>query len=358
MKKRSVILSFVLAIMCVLSVFTFTGCKVTTQTLEKSFNSLEALYEKYDDVFIDGEVNGQSSKYLVNYSDTINSYISSHREGFDELDEVYNTMLDLSARYVDENKLVILNYNEKSLSKAAKKSFKTLNKSIKNHKKQIKRFVSARKSLVFYFDHFDDDGSGIGAAYHLRVFKKAYAKFASSSIALANSLAKTIEKTEIYDYLRVTETTESDVGLVKGYIEMKLLKVYNSAILKEIASKLDWETYKNKNERLKDLVASMNTSLDYFTGHIAGNGGTLRLFDRTKMTELLDKTEEFVVESKSFLKAVYDFNFAECAKYYDNNLEKYARHNKFALIDIDKMEQFINITIANFMQEVEEYIYQ
>ena len=358
MKKRSVILSVVLALVGMLSVFTVTGCGVSTNDLKKSFDSMAETYANYSQVFTSGIVNGHASQYYVNYSEKINGYISSHREGFDDLDDIFNATFDLSARYIDENKEVILNYNEKNLTKSAKKMFKTLNKSIKKHKKQIKKFVSARESLVFYFSHFDLDDDPFGSEYHIGEFKKAYAKFASSSIALANNLAKTIEKTEIFDLLRSTETTDSDVGLVKGYIEMKLLKIYNSAILNEITSKIDWSVYEDKNARLKDLVENMHASLDYFNGHLAGSTSSLQSFDKDKMNELLDKTEEFITESGSFLKALYDFNFSKCAINYDNDLDDYVKANRFALVDVDKMEQFVNITLNNFMKEVEEFIYQ
>ena len=60
----------------------------------------------------------------------------------------------------------------------------------------------------------------------------------------------------------------------------------------------------------------------------------------------------FFEEENSFLTALKAFNIEKLAIDYKNDLESYKSKNPFAEIYLEKMEQFVNITLDNFMIEI------
>lgn len=363
MRRKSAILCFVMAIFGILSVFSFAGCGTTIKDLTQTFETLNKAYEQNSEVFVKGTLleGALDSSYVVNYGDVVNGFVKSTESKYSEFEELetkYNAMLAISQKYIDDNKSYILNFGEEDLSKSAKKSLTTLEKSIKNYTSSMESFVSARKTMVSFFSQFNGENAMNDETNlsHLMVFKKSYAKLIEANINLANDLSETVELTKIFDLLKETTTTKADVGLVKDYLQVKLLSVYNRFMIDEIANHLTWSNYSGKNARIDNLISSIENSFEYFKSNFVLNEFS-RNFEVDEMEKLLDLSNYYILASEEYFEALDDFDFEVLAKDLDCDIDKYMLKNSFAETDLNKIEQFVNITTPTFMQKALEYLY-
>ena len=349
--------------MCIASAFTFAGCGAELKTLKKSTDSLASAYQTYETSFQSGYVGGVTTDYKVNYGATVNGFVDSNQEGFGELLSTYNVMLAISNNYFDANIKFLLNYKQQKLSKKAKAAIDDLSKEIKTYIKSLKNFISAKNSMVYYFETYGADNvlGDSSKNYHLRTYKKSYAKFLGENIRLSSKLAKAIERTEIFSLLRATSTTNTDIDIVKDYIEIKMLAVFNEFIINQTSSVMDWSIYRNnpntQNARLNNIYDDMYNKFSSYKSKIVGGNENYRAFARGEMDTLLDKINNFVLAAEEYYKAVKDVNFLELARNYDNKLDSYSKKNSMIYIDLEKLEQFIGTTLPCFIDEVYEYLY-
>lgn len=362
MKKKSLILSFALAIVGLLSTFAFAGCGVSISSLKTTFNSLDKLYAKYSDVVAAGQLQevGISTNYKVNYGDVVNAYVEDNRDWYVELETKYNVMLAVSEQYIDTNKDYILGYQGK-MSKSAKKSLEKLDKSIKTYEKKFKSFVEKRKTAIAYFNQFNraEDMYSDSSEYQLLMLKRSYGEMIEANISIANNLARSIELTEIFDLLKTTETTDTDVEIVKNYIQTKILPLYDEFLINEMASKLTWSRYEGKNTRIEALFEEVENQFENYVENFVNGGVHYKTFEPNQMSELFDKIDNFIIEQDNFIKAIDEFNFARIYTYakYDGNLEKYCEDYPLSEVTLEKMEQFVTKTLPNFISEASSYIF-
>ena len=359
MKKKNCILSFVLGILCVLSAFTFTGCSNQIDALKTNFQSLETAYQSYESSFTNGSVGGFFTNYKLDYGSIVNASIETNSQGFEDLDDVYNIILAISNEYIDSNKEFLLNYNAKNLSKKAENALKTLNDNIKSYQKELKTFIDAKQSMVYYFEQYGVDNAlgDNSKSYHLRVYKKAFANFLGKNIAVSLSLAKAIECTEIFDLLKTTTTTNTDIGIVRGYIQAKTLAIFNEFLINQTSSVMNWSLYRGLNDRLDSIYDNYNSAFSQYKTLIVNGGTNYRAFANGEMETFLDKINNFFLAAEDYYKAVKDVNFSELAKNYDNDLNRYSSAKKMIFVDIEKLEQFVSTTLPGFIGEVVQYIY-
>lgn len=359
MKKKSLILSFVCAVFGLLATFSLTGCGVSLNDLKGSFDKLDQTYQSYSEIFSHGFLAGViDTDYVVNYGGEVNKYVSQDKENYVELREEYNVMLAISHDYIDTNKAFILNYDFSKLSGKAKDSLKNLNDSIKAYTKELKTFAERRKTMMLFFDQFAEGTRDEGAEqYQLRMFKRAYGNLVSKNIDLSTNLARSIELTEIFDLIKNTATTSTDVSIIKDYIQIKMLPIYNNFMINAISNELDWNVYVGKNAQLDNLVQSVKNSFSLYKTQIVNGGTDYKNFNSDAMSAVFDKTENFFSEEEMYSKALNEFNIANFMKKYDGNLANYTKKNKFAASDLDKMEQFITKTVQNFIGEMKEYLF-
>lgn len=365
MKRTSVFLSFVLAILGLCSVFVFAGCDVNMETLTKSLNQVDEVYTNNSDVFSEGALGseGISTKYIVDYGTEVSAYINSSNskyEEFKELRDKYNIMLAVSQKYIDEYKQYILNYESHSkFSKDARNAVNILNSSANDFVKVSQSFFTARKEMISYFVRFkgENEPSKEVMESNLLVFKRAFGNFVSANIKVASDLAKAIELTEIFDTLKNTQTSKKDVELVKDYIEVKMLSFYNEYYVNKIHSKLTWSLYKTKTSDVVNLYNNFETSFSEYKQNIVCANTNYKDFAEGQIKNLFSVTEEFLKEQESFFEALNDFDFEKWATEYDCDVEKYLQKNERAKIDLYKMQQFVKTTTPNFIDEVVSQLY-
>ena len=359
MRRKSIVLSFVLAIFALCSTFAFAGCDVSLDTLKNSFDSLDKTYQTYSETFRHGTVAGSiETNYVVNYGDAVNTYVANNKENYVELREQYNVMLAISHYYIDTNKTYVLSCDYKNLSKAAKQSINSLNKSIKAYEKEIKDFEESRKSMMIFFNQYAEGERDQSAEeYHVRMFKRAYGKLIDKNINLSTALAKSVELTEIFDLIKSTAITNNDVTIIKDYIQTKMLPIYNEFMINQLANKISWKVYEGLNSRLDNLVESVKNLFNAYKTQIVNGSPSGSDFTAEQITVLFDKIENFLTEQAVYEKALKEFDISTFVVTYNGNLEQYEKKNALASLDFEKMEQFIQKIVPNFIEEVKEYLF-
>lgn len=360
MKRKSIFLSLLLIAFCAISTFALTGCGSDLKNLAENFNKIATAYQQtYASSFKEGSVGGITTKYKVDYGNVINDYITSEKEGFTELADTYNVMLAISNSYIDSNKTYLLDYDQKNLTKSAKKAINNLNSSTKSYLKALETFIKEKNSFVNFFENISKGTIGDPERYHLKIFKKAYAQFLSANIDISSNLAKTLEETEMFDLLRAGIASARVAGIVKDYVETKVLVIFNEFLINQTNSVMDWNIYVGKNPELDNLYNSYINKFDTYKTKLVNAGTNYKAtFQPGEMGELLDKVNNFFVESEDFYKAAQGIDFPVLAKTYDNNVDEYTnKENKMAKIQLAKLKQFIDITVPNFIDEVVEYLY-
>jgi len=359
MRKRSLVLSFILAIFALLSTVAFVGCDVNLDTLKSSFESLDKTYQTYSEVFNHGTLAGTiETNYIVNYGDAVNIYVGKNKENYAELRDEYNVMLALSHYYIDTNKSYVLNCDYKNLSKEAKKSLNTVNKKIKEYEKEIKKFDENRKAMMVFFNQYAEaEREQSAEEYHVRMFKRAYGKLIDKNIELSSALAKSVELTEIFDLMKNTAITNKDVSIIKDYVQTKMLPIYNEFMINQVANKISWKVYEGLNSRLDNLIDNVKNSFNSYKSQIVNGATNDKEFTAEQITVLFNKVENFLAEQKIYDRALKEFDIATFVTNYNGNLQQYEKKNSLASLDLEKMEQFIQKTVPNFIEEMGEYLF-
>lgn len=359
MKRKSLVLSFVLAIFALFSTVAFVGCDVSLDTLKGSFESLDSTYQTYSDVFKHGTLAGTiDTNYVVNYGDAVNTYVGNNKENYVELRDEYNVMLAISHYYIDTNKTYVLNCDYKNLSKQAKNSLNTLNKKIKSYEKEIKKFDESRKAMMIFFNQYaEGERDQTAEEYHVRMFKRAYGKLIDKNIELSAALAKSVELTEIFELIKNTAITNKDVSIIKDYVQTKMLPIYNEFMINQVSNKISWKIYAGLNSRLDSLVDNVKNSFNSYKTQIVNGATSDREFTAEQISVLFDKVENFLAEQKLYDRALKEFDIATFVMTYNGNLEQYEKKNSLASLDLDKVEQFIQKTVPNFIEEMKEYLF-
>ncbi len=355
MKKSRILLSIVLAIVGIFSVLTFAGCDVSVDTLSKTIAEVNQKYTKYKDVFTSGKLISSSyeTNYIVNYGDVVNGYVKSSESRyaeFKELENKYNVMLAASQKYIDDNSARILNYEKyNKFTSDAKKCLNDFNSKMNDFANSFEDFAASRVILVDYFKKY----SGANAPSqeveqdHLQIFKRSYGTFVSKCVKAAAALAKSIENTEIFEILKATEINESNIKILKEYVEIKAVEFLDNFCVDNILNKITWNVYKTKTS--SKVVQVYNNVESFYKNKflpIVVNDVPLNdALSKENYKNLFELSENYITESEYFVKATNDFDFYKWATEYECDENKYCeKENKLALIQLDKMNQFIKTT--------------
>ena len=360
MKIRKIALSLVLVLFSFCSAFALVGCGGTSlKTLKESFDEMDAVYAQYSTVFKTGSCDGFATKYLIDYGTEVNNLVGNNEVGFKALRSKYNILLSISNDYIDKNKAFIISFKEEDLTKAAKKSIKKLNESVVEYTDYIDEFVKARNSFNEYWRVHGSTANKEAKEAYLREFKREFGALVEKNIEISTNLAKTIEETEIFDLLKAAQPTKDDTTIVKEYLRAKMLPIYSNFLITETETALNWDnTLYNGVQTKKDIDAVLETlsnNFEEYKTQFLGDATVQLTLD--EMKAFLNLIDNFVIESGSYLRALKDLKISELATTYKYDMEKYLKENKFAEIYFQKIEQFINTTLPNFVEKVVEYIY-
>lgn len=359
MKTRKIILSFILCICAILPVFALSGCgKKHVDEVKSSFADLEATYSEYADVFVVGSLeNGQlQTKYKIKYGVDLDAVASSgDEEKFDALDEKYNIMLAISSRYIDANKAFVQSLEQDNLSKDTKDALGRLDKSLTSYNKYIPKFVDELNDFKTHFENHS--GNAVANLAVLQNFKKFFGELVEKNIELALDVAKVIETTKVFDLLKSTTPTAEDSKTVKDYISAKMLPIFNNLLIKETETAFSYGDYENAamNE-LDDVVERLEQLFDVYKARLIVSSNEKAVASQEAMKKVFDDVNEFFVEKDVYLSCVDELDIYKLVV----ESESFIEHEKkveFASIYFNKIKQFINITLEDYMNNLVKVIY-
>lgn len=361
MKFRNLILSLVICVASILGLVTLGGCnEVSLGVVSENFEKLETTYQQYSNIFNSGVSDKITTSYIINYGTKVDSYISENKDGYVELKNIYNSVLIISNDYIDNNKEYVKNLNESKLSDSSKKSLTKLNSSLVAYTKEISKFVNSRKTFVDFFESSSDILTEKENSAYLRKFKKAYGVLIDKNLELAKCLVEVIENTNIFTLLQSTEPTQNDTKIVKEYIRAKMLPIYSEFMIVELENKINWNSQQQTltKDRIDTVLETLKVEFsDYKTNFVNPNRIERKLDSKDEMSDLLSKIEDFFTEIDVYYQALRKLNISSLATNYANDLEEYKKVNAFADIYLERIEQFVNVSLPSFLDEILLIIY-
>ncbi len=358
-KFKSFALAVVLGVVGIFSALGLSGCGASLKDLKSDYASMQAQITKYSvkadsdsrkTGFLTGNVDGIETNLKVDFGKFANNKIDAGADGFVELSKKYNSILAISNDYITQNIVYIQNYKEKNMSKSAKKTLKALCKDMESFTKYIKTFAAATKDFADWFEQFNNPNEKDIEA-RLTTYKKSFGKLVSKNLSVSMSLAKCVEKTEIYDSLKKTEVTKNTPKIIHGYTRAKMLPIFSKFMLTETANRFVWDNYKDRTAETKKLDELLTKLTSIYNKEFKDNFVKTTPSGNTNKTVkvLFDMVDEFLKEADSFIDALDDLDLKAFAVTYEGNMSKYLKHNKLAERDVHKIEQFINITLPEFI---------
>lgn len=303
------------------------------------------------DVSFSTEETGQWRYYLMPIF-----YVGSEEIDFDEyleLSTLYNETLKLALNFVDSSKDYVLTLNEDSMSSSTKSAITTLNSSLTDYIDSISDFLSALTTLK---SHFASHSVSLESdSTSLLRFKAYYGKMVTSAVTLSVSMEEVVAESGIYDSLKQVTPADGDAETIKEYICAKLLPIFSEFSIGEVASVMKWSATKDGDckSRIQDLLDTLNEHFEEFKTLSATSANNL---DSETINKLFDYAEMFFVEMESYFDALYGLDLRTLAVTYENNLQNYLSENSFAEIYLAKLEQFLNYTLPNFMEQISNII--
>lgn len=357
MKITSKILGFVLCCTAVLCSVALVGCKkVTLSNLEQSYQQLEDEFKANETVFISHDFEGQATDVYVSYNEKINKLTVTDKD-FGELVWLYNFALSAAHNYIFSNRSFVLSLKEAELSKSAQKIIGTLNQSLVEFKNYIPSFVRERQSFLNHFDAFDNLDVNADRAALLR-YKKVYGRFVDKAVNACNNVATMVEESKIFDVLQNTTPTRVDAETIKNYFGAKLLPVFCEFKINEFANKMNWSVQAEgtAKARINTLIDNVEQKFATYRDVFVSRTTSITL-SQQQIKDLFTLYNKFCTEKQDYFTALKNFNFARLALDFDNNLENYLGANAYAKTYLQKVEQFVELMLPNFMEAVENVLY-
>lgn len=346
MTKRKSIISIGLVLMFVVMAFVMVGCGPTsTETISESFT---AMYEKLDaqnEVLRKNDSALNTEEYYnLTYGTVVDGYISEGRDNYTDLKNFYNPVFSVAMSYIEENREIITRLNDDDLNDGTKDLTTELNDKIKDFTTKIDDFMGAYSEFTNFFATYSGDGLSEGQLVQLRDFKREYATFVNSSVELSLTLSSVVEATGILDNI-------SSVGLIKNYICNKILNVYNAFYIVELGN-FNWQgtTQTATKVELNNIITELQNSFSIYITIIQKPADELATLTTEQLTEIRAKTDNFMTEVDAYLKALDNLDIMTLAVNHNNDLDEYMEDNIYARADINKISQFVNSTLPEFLQ--------
>ena len=70
-----------------------------------------------------------------------------------------------------------------------------------------------------------------------------------------------------------------------------------------------------------------------------------------ELKSITNQAESFMTEANNFFEALQGLDIENLAVNYLNDIDKYVEDNNFAAIYLEKIEQFVNYTLPNYLSE-------
>ena len=369
MKLKKIFAFILLACFCLISPITLMACDGgSLADIETNYQTMEKYYQDHNTIFLSGNLEGISTKVLVTYGTHIDSQIngeqsgSSSKCGYLELETKYNVMLAISDKYIMDNKNYVLNLAKSTNNtKKVVKSLKAINISMEKYFDVLEEFVQERNEIAERFATFTGSFNDNTSLAYLRRFKRVYGELLDANIEIASRIADVIDAIEIFDVLLEEGATSGNTNTLKNYIAIKMLSIYSDFMINKIENQIYWgaTTQTPTKSRIDALMDMSEDSFDDFKDCFVHTTTPTQALDASAIYNFINIVKEFFEEKEMFDRAMDGFDFAELANQttHNNDLESYKKKNALAEVNLQKMEQFFDISTGNFIAEVERVLY-
>ena len=346
---KKILLSVFLCLTCALSCFMFFGCSNIAKPGEvaTSYEEVERFYEEKDNIF--------GANNQLNFGNA-QSLVDSANQDYSVLKTKYNSIFSISNDYIKEYMTYVRGLQENQLTEKVQVALSGLNSAISAYFKELKSFAIQHE----YFAERDFSSLENSRPF-LQSYKIYLGKMVAKNVEVSDKLARVLEEGKIYDIIKTEESALiEDVVVIKTYIRAKLLPVYTRFLITETESNVSWTTSDRTTEaaqRIDDAIDAMLLSYnnDYQIAFVVDT--TPNAESVNNVQALMQYCEDFMVEAQDFYKALSGLKISILAKNYKNDLTRYQNKNKLAEIYLEKIEQFINISLKNFIKETKDLIF-
>lgn len=367
MKIKSVLLSVCLGFFVILTSFTLAGCSGKISTLQKSVDAMNAKYESFSTVFKKETVKSYecelSEVWKISYGNEVDGWVEDGKEYFSELETDYNAMFAISAEYVEKNMEYVLKANQKDLSSKSKKILSELNDSVKDFTKEMTSFCKEVRKVDNYFSVSGLDTSNTAYIAVLSQLKEEYGDLIEDNMEISSNLAKMLESMGVFDTLKETATTGNgaNVKVLYDYIYVKSLPIFHELMIDGFEDEY-WNSYakENPSDRIAMILDSVKDSFSTYIKNCVNGRNSVGDMNAETLETVISMTNDFFDETENYYMAISDFDFSEfkdkiVEKFGKYTLQDYTSENEFAERDITKIEQYVNITLPNFINKTTNY---
>lgn len=353
---KKIVISLLLVLTVAFSAVALSGCgAVTIEILTQSFENLEKEFDGRAE-FKDGSVDSFSTDVCIDFGD-IETKLTGRAE-FDEIKKIYNNALAISKSFIDNYKLTIQNIDEDGLNGEQRKALKALDEAINKNIDEFKTFDKAFDDFALWCA---SSGSTTEDVFQMnfRAFIRGLGKFVDANIAVSSEIANVLEKINIKEMIS-RAPIENDTKILNEFLTAKILPVFTTFLIDELHNELNFDgtTVTATKTRISNLITNLKEKYTDFKAKFVTNSVAKRKLTEKEMKEILERSDEFVVEIDDYMKALKGLDIKTLANLkYANDLEKYQKDNKLAEIYLTKLEQFVNISLPNFMNEASSVIY-
>ena len=346
---KKILLSVLICLLFGFTCFTTFGCEkaATPEKVVASYDQVTKFYEQKNEIF------GPNHQIYFGNAQTL---VDSANTDYSVLLSKYSSIFTTSSSYIDEYMIHVSGLQAETQTKNVQNALQKLNIAISEYMKELKTFAIQHD----YFAQRDFSDLENSKPF-LQSYKIYLGKMVAKNVEVTNSLANVLEESKIYEVLKSEENAIiEDVVVIRKYIRAKLLPVYTRFLITETESNVSWTTSNKDTDashRIDDAIANMQTSFtgDYQTTFIIGttpNDSSIH-----NVVKLMDYCADFMTEANDFYKALEGLKIPILAKNYKNNLENYQKKNKLAEIYLEKIEQFINVSLKTFINEVYDLLF-
>lgn len=353
--KKKFISILALLVISVASVVTLAGCGagIKVENVKASYEAMTETLVSYDSVLNKGDESvyrNTKDYYQISYGEIVDGYIRSQDENYVELKDYYNSVFSFAMSYVDENIQVITNLLDDEVNSATKKTLKDLKDSIDDFNESVQNFVSARNRLDVYYQNYGSTASEEEKMSRLRTFKRDYVDFVDKSVQMSLSLSNSVEATGILDSVE-------HVRLTKNYILNKILRAYNELYILDIGTFNFKETTPTDTKtRIENVLDKLQVLMNEYSSIMLLNDSAVKELTSEELVALKDMMNKFLTEIDVYIEALDTLNVRELCVDYKNEMDEYLTHNDRAEICLERVENFVNVSLPNFLDYLDDAV--
>lgn len=354
MKKKfiSILSLLVISVACVV---TLAGCGSSTkvENVKASYDAMVETLVVYDSVLNKGEENTYRNTreyYQISYGDIVDGYIRSQDENYIELRDYYNSVFSFAMSYVDENIQVVTNLLDEEVNSATRGTLEDLKDSIDDFTESIQNFVGARNRLDVYYQNYASTASEEEKMSRLRTFKREYVDFVDKSVQMSLNLSNSVEATGILDSVE-------HVRLTKNYILNKILRAYNELYILDIGTFNFKETTDTDTKiRIENVLDKLQDLMDEYSSIMQLDDLALKELSVEELDALKVMMNKFLTEIDVYVEALETLDVRSLCVDYKNDMEDYLAHNDHAEICLERVENFVNISLPSFLTYLDDAV--